>query len=249
MGQDVRPAGGGLLHDRRDLGLRVLEHVDRVRLGHHAARRADLDLVRTTAELVARGQADLVHPVGDPGELTRVGAGDRVTVDERAVVAVAARLAEGLAGHEQPGPVDQALLDRHPDADVAPTGVAGRREAPPEHRLELDPRVLGAQGRWHRAGRILDDLGGGCVDVGVDEARHQGEAAEFDHAEVRQVRLGERRLADLGDAIVDDEDVHARRGRRRRARRRGALPGTGWLTSDLGSPGCLAACRASVTEG
>ena len=51
---------------------RVLRHADRVALGEHAARRADLDDVGAVLHLIAHGLARFVRAVGDAGPVVGV---------------------------------------------------------------------------------------------------------------------------------------------------------------------------------
>ena len=132
----------------------VLPGAGRAGVGHHAARRADLDDLGAVLDLVADGLADLGHAVGDAlldGQRQDVG-GEGL---EHGGVEVAAGGADGVAGGHDAGAVDPAHVDGLHEGDVEqePTGlheqpeVAHGREAGPQGAAGVGHRPQGPQRR------------------------------------------------------------------------------------------------------
>ena len=118
MGADVRAPAGGFVDRGLDLVDAELQALQRIELRGDTAGHHDLDVVGTLAQLVADGLDHVRHAVGDarsPGEAGTTGA-EHAGLGAQAEVAVAAGLAERLAGDEQPRALEQSLLDRGLDA-------------------------------------------------------------------------------------------------------------------------------------
>ena len=87
------------------------------------------------------------------------------------VIAVAAGLAQRLAGDEQARAFEQALLDRGLDAVVGAAGVAQRGEAAMQHGAHGHRAFGGEQRQRHVGQQAQVDLGEHDMDVRVDQAR------------------------------------------------------------------------------
>ena len=105
------PPHRGLLHHGVHLFLRELRRTDRFLFGQHAGAGEQLDEVRAILDLEADQLADLVHSVGQPGELAELE-----VWREADDVAVAA------------GGTDGQRRDLHPRTDTSP-GVDGTAQS------------------------------------------------------------------------------------------------------------------------
>ena len=84
---------------------------------------------RTTSVVTAAGPSDARRAEFDPILATPPQ------------IAVAARLAEGVAGEQKTWAFEQALRDGVGKAVIGASGVAHRREAAPQHRAHHDARL------------------------------------------------------------------------------------------------------------
>ena len=209
VGHDVGAPGGGFPDDRADFLFRILQVPYRIGGGCHAAGRHDLDLRCARAELVARCFADLGDAIGHnpenvaalPAEAKR-----RALFANRAKVRVPARLAQGLAGIEDPRTLDQAAFDRQGKAVVGPAGVAHRGEAPHQRAFEVLARMLCQEVARHLIEPSDVRVGGQRMEVGIDQARHDKAALGVDDMGLFRTDAS---FADLLDALTFDEQADA----------------------------------------
>ena len=163
------------------------------------------------------GQRRDAAPAGPPDgrhrprrrcERTRPGTRrPQVRVGDRALVAVAAGLAERLAGHEQPRPVDQAALRRLARPTSQPpasrTVVKPRRTWLPAEPSRIVRRLV-AIGRWKSS---MTSTAVGWTWASMSPGITVRPARSMTR---RSGRLGVSRPAShLGDAAVDDEQGRA----------------------------------------
>ena len=181
--------------------------MDRIGRRGDAAIRHDLDELRALAQFLARGEPHIVDTIDDAPEIAEPLLHHlSPIVGPDALVAMAARLRQALAGDDQPRAVDHALLDRHDESEIGAAAIANGGEAALQDRFH-DPAGLqrNQRGRRQRVGpavdRRRDDM-----HMAVDEARHQRLAAKVDPLGGGVV---DRLFGHLGDPTVDHEHVEA----------------------------------------
>ena len=140
-----------------------------------------------------------------PGQAGAAGA-EAFRFGAQPALAVAAGLAQRLAGDEQARALEQALLDRGLDAVVGAAGVAQRGEAAMQHGAHGDRAFRGEQRQRHVGQQAQVHLGEHDMDVRVDQPRHQRAAAEVD---ARGRGAGDRAVGDLLHRAVLDQDRDA----------------------------------------
>ena len=116
-------------------------------------------------------------------------------------VAVAAGLADHAEADLHPRPADEAVLDRLLDPEVGATGVADRRDADAERRLEVggcleEPIAERGLDQPHRVDAADDDVG-----VAVEEAGQDRLAGKVDRL------VAVKAATDLDDAAILDDQV------------------------------------------
>ena len=187
MGRHIEPGVLGLLDGRADLVARKAQRMDRIVGRGDAAVRHHLDETRAGLDLLARRAAHAVDPIGEPAKRADAcGKAHLPIVRSRPEVAVAAGLAQGLAGDDEARTLDQPFIDRPHEAVVGASGVAHGRE-PAHQQLSQDAR------RAHRRERRRRHRIGGEIDqrrhhmhVAVDQSRHQGLAGKIDPRRARR---------------------------------------------------------------
>ena len=113
---------------------------------------------------------------------------------------MAAGLADRATGDEQARPGEQPLLDRQLVAEIGAAGVADGGEAARQHGAEPLGRMRGGERGRDVAGGVEAeaDMARHDVDMAVDQAGHQGTAAEIDDPSPRGI-----------EAAVDGDDQAA----------------------------------------
>lgn len=89
-------------------------------------------------------------------------------------------------------------------APVGTTGVANRGKAAVQHSLEHARRLCRDERRRNQ--RQLVQVGGDRhgVNMGIDQARHEGAAGEIDRV---AIRVANRNVADFADGVAFDQHV------------------------------------------
>ena len=206
MGENVGVPAGGLLDDSPDLVPRVLRVIDGIGRGGYAAGCHDLDRVRALPELLAGGLAnavDAVRHVGQPVGLDGARVQARVIL-QGPLVAVAPRLAEGAPAVEDSRPSYQPPVHGGSQAIVAPGSVANRREAPGQHTLQDDPRLMHDEGYRLPESSLQVHRRDSRVDVGVDQPGHQ---RPFTRVQGQGVPYPDGLVGDLRDPVVLHQHV------------------------------------------
>ena len=208
MAGDVAAGVRRLLDGGPQLGGPVLQRVEPVGRGGDPAGDHHLQKARALAQLVPAGAAQLVDPVGDPGQ--PVAAAGLPVLAGGAPVAVAAGLAQRVPAVQQPGAGDVPLVDRAGQPGVRAAGVAHRGEAAAEHPAEDPGR---AQGRVRRRlARHRGEVGRPRLDVHV-RVDQPGRDRRAGHVGSLGGRVrGRAGVGDRRDPVAVDHHLPARHG-------------------------------------
>ena len=181
MGADAHAGGAGDLHGRRHLGVGHDRALGAAVARPRVARHVQLQQIRPLADEQAAGLADLVGPVGDPGEGRRLEVGEM----EGVVVAEPARDRDLRAVGEVTRAGDTAGVDLVPDHDVEPRLGGRPRQHARVATVEHGPGVAHGHedvllGRQAREVRVRGGVGVADVAVRLHEPGHQRRAGAVD---------------------------------------------------------------------
>ncbi len=182
MAADVGLRLVGLLDKRCQLISRKAKPQDGELARSRAASRHNLDELGAFAQLFAHGEADGLDAVDDAADRSEAAIQrfDVAPVKGLADVGMTAGLDERLAANKETRPFNDLFSDSALEAGVGAAEVTHAGEPPQKHLLhdaggmQRDVRIRQAR-EVGRIGEWRHD-----VDVTVDEARHQGLAAQVD---------------------------------------------------------------------
>jgi len=207
MSNDIEVGCLGFLDGGTDLLARELDRINSIRWRSDPATQHELEMVGAASDLLSGCLAHFIHSITDDSQ-GGAAVTEIVRLPARAApIAMPSRLRERRATKDQARPLQVALFNGLCQTILGSAHIANRREPAPQHAHQHAGRSRRDIGRGPLGKPRKVRCDGDHMDMGIDQASHQGQATQVKALHIAGLHCGP---SDLQNAVSLDEDRASR---------------------------------------